>query len=622
MEPTVGTQLGNYRIVRLLGEGGMGRVFLAEHAVLGTTRAVKVLPAEMSRDAGLLSRFQDEARVMAHLEHPHIVRVHDTGVTDGVHYLVMDYVVGPGGAPRNLQQHLDEAPGGRVPQSQVFRWAVQLVHALEYAHGKGVIHRDIKPGNVLLDPQGHVRLADFGLVKMLGDGFLRTRFQQTLSHERTRFAGTGANTLNAAVTQGVPGKEAAMGTLDYMAPEQRDGRADGRSDVYAFGAMLYRMLTGRLPQGRFKLPTELLGHLSPEWDEVVDKCLATDPADRFATASELSAALAGLAAGAQHRKASAKKAEQQRLAAETEARRAAEESQRQPAEWSRRRANDPLTALAAPSPAIPEIESTIAKFKRGAAAATAVVLILGLFTLGLLLARGCGSKSSEPHSEPQYITNSIGMKLVSIPAGRFVMGGFGSDNEKPQREVTVSQSFHMGVYEVTQAQYREIMGSNPSRFGGDDSPVENVSWDDAVRFCEKLSAKEGKKYRLPTEAEWEYACRAGSTNDPPMSRELYDMGWHRDNSGGRTHTVGSKPPNGWGLHDLHGNVEEWCSDWYGANYYSQGVNTDPPGPTTGEFRVLRGGDIYTHLFSSSARRVLFASRRDGTVGFRVVLADS
>jgi len=304
MELTVGKLMGNYRIVQLLGEGGMGRVYLAEHTVLGTQRALKVLPDELSRNAGLISRFQDEARVMAHLEHPHLVRVHDTGVAGDVRYLVMDYVVGPNGVPTNLQQRLDDAPAGRLPESDVYRWAVQLAQALEYAHGNGVIHRDIKPANVLLDQQGSARLADFGLVKMVGDGFLRTRFQQTLSHERTRYSGSGADTLDSAATQGVPGKDAVMGTLDYMAPEQREGRADARTDVYALGVMLYRLLTGRLPQGRFKLPTELLSHLSPEWDEVVERCLATDPSERFATGRELSEALAGIAAGARRRKSS------------------------------------------------------------------------------------------------------------------------------------------------------------------------------------------------------------------------------------------------------------------------------------------------------------------------------
>lgn len=192
------------------------------------------------------------------------------------------------------------------------------------------------------------------------------------------------------------------------------------------------------------------------------------------------------------------------------------------------------------------------------------------------------------------ITNSIGMKLVYIPPtgpDGFLMGSPATEvrrsRDERQHRVILTRGFWMGTTEVIQKQWKAVMGNNPSCFKGDDLPVERVSWNDAVEFCEKLSLKEGKHYRLPTEAEWEYACRAGTTGPYAGTGRLEDMGWYRDNSNRRTHPVGTKKANAWGLYDMHGNVWEWCNDWY--DDYPAGTVTDPPGPRTGTCRVLRGG---------------------------------
>ena len=203
---------------------------------------------------------------------------------------------------------------------------------------------------------------------------------------------------------------------------------------------------------------------------------------------------------------------------------------------------------------------------------------------------------------PVEITNSIGMQLKLIPAGEFMMG---SQEFGPQHKVRITKPFYLGVYEVTQAEYERVMKGNPSwfskggwgpyRLSGKDTssyPVEMVSWDYAVEFCKRLSAREGKTYRLPTEAEWEYACRAGTTTrfgfgDDPAS--LGEYAWYRDNSDWITHSVGEKKPNAWGVHDVHGNVWEWCADWYDGDYYKDAPTDDPSGPVTGSGRVFRGG---------------------------------
>jgi formylglycine-generating enzyme required for sulfatase activity len=188
----------------------------------------------------------------------------------------------------------------------------------------------------------------------------------------------------------------------------------------------------------------------------------------------------------------------------------------------------------------------------------------------------------------------LDMKFAWIPPGVFQMGcppgEGGLENERPQHRVTLSNGFYLGVHEVTQAQWRAVMPSNPSHFKGDDRPVENVSWDDCQEFCKRLGERTGKRFRLPTEAEWEYACRAGTTSEYHSGNgeeALQRVGWYRANSDQQTQAVGKLAANAWGLHDMHGNVWEWCADWYGA--YPKNDQKDPQGCSNGDARVLRGG---------------------------------
>jgi formylglycine-generating enzyme required for sulfatase activity len=240
---------------------------------------------------------------------------------------------------------------------------------------------------------------------------------------------------------------------------------------------------------------------------------------------------------------------------------------------------------------------------------------------------------------PKEITNSIGMKLLLIPKGTFMMGSpeteKGRQENETQHEVTISKDYYLGVHEVTQAQYETVMGKNPSHFQGAivgnenaDLPVENVSWDDAVEFCKKLSdlpeeKKAGRVYRLPTEAEWEYACRAGSKTAYSFDDEeglLPEYGWFNRNSSNRTHTVGLLEPNAWGLYDMHGNVWEWCSDWYGD--YPKGAVRNPTGPKVGSDRVCRGGSWNgVASYCRSALRYWYVpSFRNNYLGFRLALS--
>ena len=228
-------------------------------------------------------------------------------------------------------------------------------------------------------------------------------------------------------------------------------------------------------------------------------------------------------------------------------------------------------------------------------------------------------------------SNSIGMEFKLIPAGKFTMGSNdGSDRDKPAHQVTLTKPFKMGVHEVTQAQYEQVMKNNPSKVKGADHPVVMVSWTDAMEFCRRLSELPAEKaagnvYRLPTEAEWEYACRAGTTTQFSFGDDESDLGdyaWYDDNSDGKTHPVGEKLPNAWGLYDMHGNVREWCQDRFGD--YPSGSVTDPSGATSGSDRVYRGGSWYDYAgYRRSANRGRFRpSLRDINDGFRVCLSPS
>jgi formylglycine-generating enzyme required for sulfatase activity len=233
------------------------------------------------------------------------------------------------------------------------------------------------------------------------------------------------------------------------------------------------------------------------------------------------------------------------------------------------------------------------------------------------------TNKSTPVELPES-ANSIGMKFKLIPAGTFTMGKGGDAHE-----VTLTKPFKMGVHEVTQSQYKQVMGVNPSQFKGADNPVGGGNWEDAIEFCRKLSELPAEKaagnvYRLPTEAEWEYACRAGTTTQFSFGDDEaeWEFAWYSDNSASKAHPVGGKQPNAWGLYDMHGNVWEWCQDWY--DDYPSGAVTDPTGPASGSYRVYRGGSWRRTAGScrSASRGRHFPSSRYFISGFRVSLSPS
>jgi formylglycine-generating enzyme required for sulfatase activity len=285
--------------------------------------------------------------------------------------------------------------------------------------------------------------------------------------------------------------------------------------------------------------------------------------------------------------------------------------------------------------------------------------------LSLLHAHSTIAEDTDTQRPAEAVTNSIGMKLVLIPAGEFLMGSpdteDGRENDEHQHRVRITKPFYMGVYEVTQREYERVMGGNHSafsrnsllkaevqQFDTDQFPVESISWTDAIAFLQKLSElpeekTAGRHYRLPTEAEWEYACRAGTQsvfhfgNQSNGSDANVPSGHPYGTSVagpelGRTTTVGSYKPNGFGVHDMHGNVFEWCQDWYGKDYYRVSPVGDPQGPSRGSQHVIRGGAWESDPVSSrSASRYHFPEKtrdflqrarpaRDIAIGLRAAMS--
>jgi formylglycine-generating enzyme required for sulfatase activity/serine/threonine protein kinase len=656
-----------YRVVRKLGEGGMGAVYEAVDQRVSCVVALKETFA--GREGEARNAFEREAALLANLRHQALPKVMDYFSENEGDFLVMEFIPG-----YDLAELLD-LRGGPFPQSQVLRWADDLLRVLEYLHGQEppILHRDIKPSNLKLTKQGEVFLLDFGLAK------------GSLGHMPT-----------LATSRSVRGY-----TPIYAALEQIHGHGtDARSDIYSLGATLYHLLTGVAPidaPTRFHAveedqhdplpPVEKLNtQASSNVGAVIHQAMAISRKQRPASAAVMRQALRNAAeedergaAEGEYRRAESRRREleeeKQRYAEEPavgsgEERRLQEAETLKKEEEASRRADLPSTVHTLPGPtvaaaghAVPPTERPISQpgiktipappparlsmdgddaavggneltrtntagSKRAFVIATVVlavavvVAIIAWSLRGTVTHDSSASTQTQPDgAQPRTRTNQAGIEFVLIPPGTFMMGSTnGEPVEKPIHQVTINYSFYMGKYQVTQAQWNSVMGNNPSLYKGEDLPVESVSWNDAHQFIQKLNQRhDGYIYRLPTEAEWEYACRAGTRGD--YAGDLDSMAWYANNSGHKTHPVGKKAPNSFGLFDMHGNVWEWCQDWNHENY--NGAPADGSPWLSGgaqKYRVLRGGseDDEGINLRSAYRYGSTPDYRNGDCGFRVV----
>ncbi len=669
-----------YRVLELLGKGGMGDVYKAEHRMMQRTVALKVIKRELMQNPQAVERFEREVRAAASLAHGNIVAAYDAERAGDVHFLVMEFVAGTDLAEVVKQR-------GQISVADACDYICQAAEGLQHAHEQRLVHRDIKPHNLMLTAEGTVKILDFGLAS-LTEGPI-DRGETVVQRSDLTAVGT------------------IMGTPDYISPEQAtDARAaDIRSDIYSLGATLYFLLAGRPPFDEGTVVEKLKSHAESEAEridevrvdvpaevaDVIRRAMSKDPGDRFQTPSDLADALAPFVE--KHRSdkfaVPAKPQPGGRGTAWSQIAVAAAavvvlgvlavvlylmtdygtlvvESDDENLKIAVHRlfhdsfdgakgrdvwnssASDNITG------------STTKRLKAGAY----IVFLpdtqeFELSQRRLVLQRGgkvtirVRRKSRQLPLPPATANKTLAnMELVLIPAGQFIMGTPQDEKGLPdqrQHPVKITQPFHMGMFEITQQEYEWVMGENPSVFSvsgvgkdvvsGQDTnrfPVERVSWEDAVEFCRRLSAlpearRAGHVYRLPTEAEWEYACRAGTTTTFHFGRELNGTQanvdgqhpWGTSEKGpalNRTTAVGSYQPNVFGLHDMHGNVWEWCSDLYGIDTYANSRIDDPRGPSAGTSRVVRGGGWnYGALQARAAARDQRApDYLDVNLGFRVV----
>jgi len=267
-------------------------------------------------------------------------------------------------------------------------------------------------------------------------------------------------------------------------------------------------------------------------------------------------------------------------------------------------------------------------------ACTVGLAVLALGSITLASAQQSTQAGGKTNSLPKEYTADLGggvrLEMVLIPAGEFMMGSPDSDrsassDEKPQHRVRITKPFYIGKYPVTQEQWTAVMGVNPSHFQGPKNPVEWVSWEDCLRFLRRLNEKAGGgKWQFPTEAQWEYACRAGSTTIFCYGNEeagLDEYGWYDKISGGKSHPVGEKKPNAWGLYDMNGSIWQWVLDWYDRDYYAHSPTDDPTGPATGTDRVSHGGSWASPARSarSANHGRIEADHHGSHLGFRAAM---
>ena len=601
---------GRYRIDVRLSKGGFGNTYQALDLTLERAVAIKefypqnladretgqlvAFPSKEGEYERWLQRFVREGKILAQLSHPGIVTVYDLFEEWGTAYMVMEFLEG-----RTLEAELHTQPEHRFSEPRVVEMITTLVNALDTIHQKGIYHLDLKPANIMVKQDGSIVLIDFGSAKQ--------------DFSKTTRAYTPA----------------------YAPPELFTGESLGpESDLFELGMMLHELLTGIRPPSVFERDQNIWDPqtLSEPWRTMLIEALRLRRVHRPGSVKKWWQTYFEWVRQAETGK--------NKVEPRMEARKPNPGVANQPTQ-PREPVKLPRTVPEPPPP--PKSPLTVEANYRGSQR-------LRTFGFEVVTVNDQGEIIKRVQQQARYFSEDLGngvtLEMVAIPAGEFMMGSPADEldrdsNEDPQHRVILS-AFYMGRFQVTQAQWQVVMGNNPSHFKGEKRPVEIISWNDAQEFCKRLSQKTGRKYRLPSEAEWEYACRAGTTTPfyfgPTITTDLANYRGTDWQFGDRTYPgnygsgpkgqyreqtteVGSFPPNAFGLYDMHGNVWEWCEDVWHDSY--KGAPTDGSAWVSGgdsNFRLLHGGswDGNPRHCRSAFRNRYYAYNRFFDSGIRVV----
>ncbi|MTJ20147.1 SUMF1/EgtB/PvdOfamily nonheme iron enzyme [Dolichospermum sp. UHCC 0352] len=553
---------GQYEIIDTLGQGGFGITYLAQDHKRKKQVAIKSLNVSFLKQryrdkygntegfgdflAEEQDKFNTEAMVLATFDHPHIVKVYpELFQENGLSCMVMEYVKG-----KNLEQYL--YANGVFSESAGLEIIKGIGEALIYIHGRNYLHRDIKPANILLrESDNKAILIDFGLAR-------EVNFAELMSLTNAK-------------------------TPVFAPPEQFENRSNFTPalDIYALAATLYVIIAVHEPPF-IPLPSPYLNAKI-----MLDMKMAIEPPQKYN--SQISqkvndAILKGMELDYQNRPQSI-------------------------TEWFRFLG---IQTNEKPNPPNPPSLQGNGDIKASLLVGKRFLTNLKTFTFEVVTTNAKGSIINRRNHSANYFVEDLGngvkLEMVEIPAGTFYMGSPEDeakrrDSESPQHQVNVP-SFFIGKYPLTQAQYQAIMGNNPAHFKGANRPVEKVSWHDAVEFCQKLSQKTGKNYKLPSEAQWEYACRAGTTTPfyfgENITSDLVNYNGNYPYAAApkgqyrkQTTDVGTFPPNAFGLYDMHGNVWESCEDDWQENYIDAPINGSA---LIGRSNIvmLRGGSCFNN----------------------------
>ena len=610
MSELIGKSIDRYHILEQLGRGGMATVYKAYDTRLERDVAVKLIRKEAFSAEVLervLKRFEREAKALARLSHTHIINVHDYGEFEGSPYLVMEYM--PGGT-------LKDKLGTPLPPDDAARLLRPIAQALAHAHDEGIIHRDIKPSNILIDKNSAPKLADFSIARIL-----------ELGSEATALTGTGMG----------------VGTPEYMAPEQGLGKdVDARTDIYALGVVQYEMVTGQKPyqadtpmavvikhiHDPLPRPSGFVADLPIQVEQVLLKAMAKEPENRYETMLAFSDALANIGGSAVPSPVPL------------------------PTDLDLTHDQLALDALAVdPFTKIPKLGGFGRWLRRipvwgwiaavGVSIAIILLLQIGRGTDGAgslawiptetPIATATATAAHTPTSTntatatPSATPTSaleIGSTQVSevdnmiqvyVPAGEFEMGSEDRNSDEEPVHSVYLDAFWMDQTEVTNAMYNECVDAsvceqpdNKTNIGVGEfanHPIVYVNWFDAQSYCEWTGR------RLPTEAEWEKAARGNLErkdypwgNQPPLCTLGVSNGAQYQDCVNETIQVKSFDVNGYLLYDMAGNVWEWVADWYDKEYFSNSPISNPQGPESGVYKILRGGswtDQVVDLYSAN-----------------------